>query len=217
MPAIKDSVDSLITFIREPTWVSPPVGQGYKVYTEEEKVRFAADPQYHVATRKEIEQGMNNNFSIFHTGSQAQDQARQYMRSEMIRKLQDTGLDNVLIPEWSVGCRRITPGTGYLESLSADNVKVVYGEITRIDETGLWVDNGNHYAVDVLVCATGFDTTFKPRFPLIGSNGRNLGEVWKGKCRFSYVRRALVLVLTISQMSRQRISVSPHQSIRTIS
>jgi hypothetical protein len=33
--------------------------------------------------------------------------------------------------------------------------------------------------VDVLICATGFDTGFKPRFPLIGPTGLNLQDEWK--------------------------------------
>lgn len=32
--------------------------------------------------------------------------------------------------------------------------------------------------MDVLICATGFDTTFKPRFPLIGPKGNNLQDDW---------------------------------------
>jgi cation diffusion facilitator CzcD-associated flavoprotein CzcO len=31
----------------------------------------------------------------------------------------------------------------------------------------------------VLICATGFNTTFKPRFPLIGKTKEKLSEVWK--------------------------------------
>jgi len=31
----------------------------------------------------------------------------------------------------------------------------------------------------VVVCATGFDTSYRPAFPVIGRNGRNLSEFWK--------------------------------------
>lgn len=157
LPAIKDKVKNLITFIREPTWVSPPVGQGFREYTLEDKARFAADPKYHLETRREIEADMNNKFGIFHTGSIEQSQTKAYMLSQMKTKLNSPGLENVLIPEWSVGCRRITPGTNYLESLTANNVKVVYGEIDSITEKGCVVD-GQEHEVEVLICATGFDT-----------------------------------------------------------
>jgi cyclohexanone monooxygenase len=101
------------------------------------------------------------------------------MLTQMKEKLRNPQLENLLVPEWSVGCRRITPGTNYLESLSDSNVKVVYGEITQVTETGVICDNGaGEYPVDVLICATGFDTTFKPRFPLVNGSGEDLRDVW---------------------------------------
>jgi cation diffusion facilitator CzcD-associated flavoprotein CzcO len=68
---------------------------------------------------------------------------------------------------------------GYLEALGKENVEVVYGEITHITERGCVCDNGNEYPVDILICATGFDTSFKPRFPIVAPNGKNLQDVWK--------------------------------------
>lgn len=157
LPAVKEAAKSLTTFIREPTWVSPPIGQGFKAYTLEDKARFAADPEYHLQIRREIERNMNSKFGLFHSGSDEQKQAREYMLNQMKEKLGNSELENVLIPKWSVGCRRITPGTGYLESLSAPNITVVYGEIDRITQNGCVV-NSQEYPVDVLICATGFDT-----------------------------------------------------------
>jgi cation diffusion facilitator CzcD-associated flavoprotein CzcO len=157
LPAIKNAAKSLITFIREPTWVSPPIGQGFKAYTLEDKARFAADPEYHLQIRREIESDMNKRFGLFHTGSTDQQETKAYMLMQMKEKLKNPGLEKVLIPKWSVGCRRITPGTDYLESLSAPNVKVVYGEIDSITEKGCVVE-GQEHEVDVLICATGFDT-----------------------------------------------------------
>lgn len=95
----------------------------------------------------------------------------------MKEKLNNAKLEEQLIPQWSVGCRRLTPGIDYLESLGKSNVKTVYGEIDRITPNGCVCDDGNEYPVDVLICATGFDTTFKPRFPLI-AHGRNLQDDW---------------------------------------
>lgn len=40
------------------------------------------------------------------------------------------------------------------------------------------MDDGKEYPVDVLICATGFDTTFKPRFPLVGRNDVDLAHQW---------------------------------------
>lgn len=57
-------------------------------------------------------------------------------------------------------------------------MNTVYGEIQRVTPKGCVTDNGEDHELDVLICATGFDTTFKPRFPLIGRDGRNLADEW---------------------------------------
>lgn len=54
----------------------------------------------------------------------------------------------------------------------------VYGEIVSATGNGCVTDDGKEHPVDVLICATGFDTTFKPRFPLVGRDGRNLAKEW---------------------------------------
>jgi hypothetical protein len=100
------------------------------------------------------------------------------MTQAMKDKLQNPELESKLIPNWAVGCRRLTPGVGYLESLGKDNVHVVYGEINEVTPNGCVCDDGKEYPVDVLICATGFDTSFKPRFPLVNPGGRNLQDEW---------------------------------------
>lgn len=83
-------------------------------------------------------------------------------------------------PQFGVGCRRITPGPGYLEALCQDNVELITGEISSINESGLVVANtdaaGRQIDVDVLVCATGFNTSAVPPFPVRGMNGQTLAQ-----------------------------------------
>lgn len=57
-------------------------------------------------------------------------------------------------------------------------MQVVYGEIKSITPSGCICDDGNEYSVDVLICATEFDTTFRPRFSLIGPGKKNLQDDW---------------------------------------
>jgi hypothetical protein len=57
-------------------------------------------------------------------------------------------------------------------------VKTVYGGIVQVTPEGVITDNGEEHVLDVLICATGFDTTFKPRFTLIGRDGKNLADDW---------------------------------------
>jgi hypothetical protein len=178
LPAIQPKVAKLTTFIREPTWVSPIQGLEQHVYSKEELERFANEPGLLLEYRKANETSLDTITNIFLRNSPAQRETRELMTKQMKEKLQSGFLAEKLIPDWGVGCRRLTPGINYLETLSANNVNVVYGEINEITENGCICDDGNEYPVDVLICATGFDTTFKPRFPLIGLNGLDLRDQW---------------------------------------
>lgn len=84
-----------------------------------------------------------------------------------------------LIPSFPPGCRRLTPGPGYLEALTDDKVDVIKSPIVKVDAEGIFTADGKHHPTDVLVCATGFDTTFIPRFPIIGRNGVSLAKRWE--------------------------------------
>jgi len=178
LPQVQPIASKVTTFIREPTWVSPVMGLEQHIFTDEEKREFAQKPGVLTEYRKQIERGLNGQFGIFLKDSQPNKDTHTHMLEQMRSKLGNKYLEEKLIPDWAVGCRRLTPGVNYLESLTKPNVKVVYGEINKITEQGPLCDDGNEYPIDVLICATGFDTTFKPRFPLIGPTGANLQEVW---------------------------------------
>jgi hypothetical protein len=50
-----------------------------------------------------------------------------------------------------VGCRRLTPGVGYLEALCEENVDVIRDDIVRVSERGVIASDGVEHEVDVLV------------------------------------------------------------------
>ncbi|KAL6231959.1 hypothetical protein BDW75DRAFT_247542 [Aspergillus navahoensis] len=182
LPQVQKVARHVTTFIREPTWVSPALGMEHREYTEEEKQTFKKDPAVLLALRKQAEYAMSTAFPLLIKGSVAQEQTTEYMRQQMVNKINNQELAAKLIPDFALGCRRLTPGINYLESLTLPNVTPIYGNITKITPTGCVTDNGVETDVDVLICATGFDTTFKPRFPLIGRTG-NLQEEWKDEPR----------------------------------
>ena len=107
--------------------------------------------------------------------------ARHQLKALMTTKLDGHKQTHELIPTFPYGCRRPTPGIGYLEALRDDKVEPVISDINRITEEGVVVENGNAYPIDVLICATGFDTSYRPRIPIIGDMGEPLGEVWKDR------------------------------------
>ncbi len=98
---------------------------------------------------------------MFLRGTKINVYAKQMMRESMLAKLGDKAeMDEFkerFIPEWSPGCRRLTPGEGYLETIANEkHVNVVYGEIARFTEKGLVsATDGQEREFDIIACATG--------------------------------------------------------------
>lgn len=83
-----------------------------------------------------------------------------------------------LIPKYEIGCRRLSPGNGYLEAIQAHNARVTFSPISRVTPTGIESEEGEE-EFDLIVCATGFDTSFVPGWDLVGRDGRRLADEWK--------------------------------------
>lgn len=113
-------------------------------------------------------------------GTPEQISGQQFLTKEMKRRLaRKPELIDKIVPTFSPGCRRLTPGPGYLEALTDDKVDVIFSGIAEVDAEGIRTLDGQHRPVDAIVCATGFDTTFQPRFPIVGRSGISLAEKWK--------------------------------------
>jgi hypothetical protein len=79
-------------------------------------------------------------------------------------------------PKFGIGCRRLTPGPGYLEALCEENVEFITTPIQSINNAGLKLQDKKQVDVDVLVCATGFNTSAIPPFGVIGRNNKTLTQ-----------------------------------------
>jgi cation diffusion facilitator CzcD-associated flavoprotein CzcO len=185
-PELKNQVTS---FQRTPTWIfsrsAPSKILGgddpdpNPAYTEEDKQRLR-DPAEMRKYRKTVQGSVNNNFKLFVKGSDYNTEMMDFATKQMEEKLNhDPVLCERLIPKYELGCRRITPGTGYLEAFTQENVRLTNSLIERVSANGIQTKDGEFQEFDVIVCATGFDISQVPSFPLIGRNGVSLAEKWK--------------------------------------
>lgn len=51
--------------------------------------------------------------------------------------------------------------------------------MARFVPEGIQMESGEVLEVDAIICATGFDVSFVPRFQIIGSDGVDLREKWR--------------------------------------
>jgi hypothetical protein len=118
---MQKTAKTLENYIRSSTWVTanfcPDHAKDGKnfAYSEETKKEFRDHPEVLHKMRKEIEHSFNKFFFVFLNDSQEQEHVHNEFKKQMEERLKnDPVLMAKLIPDWRVGCRRITPGEGYL-------------------------------------------------------------------------------------------------------
>ncbi|KAG7423143.1 FAD-binding monooxygenase moxY [Fusarium oxysporum f. sp. raphani] len=161
LPHIQPKAAHIFHYMKGKTWISP-VGYGAEVarggnfeYSLEERQRFASDPAYYNEYRRKLETVMNKSQDVSFRGTKVQEE--------------DLRIVTTFIPP---GCRRLTPGPGYLEALQEDNVTFIGTGVDEITETGIRDQFGGFHEVDAIICATGFDISFKNKAtPIVGRNG----------------------------------------------
>ncbi|TXB99912.1 hypothetical protein FocTR4_00013578 [Fusarium oxysporum f. sp. cubense] len=179
-------VRTMTVVMRSPTWITPgfassfagPGGTNFQ-YSEIQKEEFRRNPEKYLAYRKSIEEELNKRQNFFIKGSLEQVLAKRFSQEMMNNGLATKPeLAKKMIPSFDVGCRRPTPGIGYLEALSQKNVDVSWGTPQRLTQSSIVLHDGTEIRPDAIICATGFDISYKPRFPIIGRNGLRLDEYW---------------------------------------
>jgi hypothetical protein len=63
-----------------------------------------------------------------------------------------------------------------MQALKQPNVSVHFTPVTKIGPEGPIGADGTSTKVDTIICATGFDTSYKPAFNLVGQGGISLQE-----------------------------------------
>jgi hypothetical protein len=58
-------------------------------------------------------------------------------------------------------------------------VSLVTDHIQSIEANGIRTGDGTLHEFDTIVCATGFDVSHRPPFPLVGRNGISLAQAWE--------------------------------------
>ncbi|EMC94065.1 hypothetical protein BAUCODRAFT_36536 [Baudoinia panamericana UAMH 10762] len=174
-------------WIRSPIWITAGFAQTWAgkdganfKYTEEQLKYLEDHPEKYLEYRKQIENELNQRFKFIIKGSQEAKDAREFSYKQMARHLKDDPrlVEKIIPKNFNPGCRRPTPAPGYLEALVAPNATIFTDAIGHITEKGFVDHEGKEHECDVIICATGFDTTWRPRFPLLNGAGVDLRDFW---------------------------------------
>jgi len=181
IPVIAPKVRRLSIFQRSANWM---VERGDRAYTEAEKERFTRHRILALAYRWLIYFQHEINWPIFRRVKffveRTQKMCEQYRRST----LKDPKLQESQLPDYPFGGKRMLISDDYFPALNRENVEVVLGGIDRVTENALVTKDGRTIPADVIVLATGFQSTsFLAPMAINGVGGRSLNDEWNGAAR----------------------------------
>ncbi|TGJ87943.1 hypothetical protein E0Z10_g839 [Xylaria hypoxylon] len=177
----------LSCFVRSQTWILNPFGDvtmenlglDPKIldFSPEQQQEFSQDPDKFFNFRKRIETDGNTTHEVSFRGSAMQRDGMTLFREAMQQRLAlKPEIAEFLIPSFGIGCRRATPGPGYLEALTESNVEFITDEIEVVTSNSVKLASGREVPLDAIVCATGFQTSKAPPFTITGREGLTLAE-----------------------------------------
>jgi len=178
IPEIVKEVSHLSVFQRTPNWVVPRLD---RPITEEEKVLAMTEPHVAMLGRDLIYQ--NAEYLFWQVFSWTQAGRAAYTRvalNHLAEQVPDLALRERLTPDYPIGCKRILFADDYYPALMRPNVSLITEPIARMTPTGIATQDGRMHDFDVVVYATGFETTgWHWSVDVVGRGGVHLKDAWQ--------------------------------------
>ena len=165
-------------FQRTANWVLPRPDRRYNAL---DRV-LAQFPPYAAATRRFWYHVLEWGRRGFDEGTTARRGMLASAERHLCRQVRDPALRDWLRPTYPLGCKRIIYSSDFYPALTQPQVELVTEAIEHLTPSGIVSGGGGRErALDVLVCATGFDTEHMlSSLQVIGRGGRTLREAWAG-------------------------------------
>jgi cation diffusion facilitator CzcD-associated flavoprotein CzcO len=177
IPEIARLVRSLLVFQRSANWMVPKFD---RPFTEREKARFTRHPWLARLYRWWIWLSFEIRWPVFRGNAFLSRQSQRLATQHVLASVRDPVLQEALIPDYPIGGKRILISDDYYPALQRENVRVVTEPIERITPGGVVTRDGREQRADVLILATGFESTsFLAPMRIEGAEGRPLSDAWK--------------------------------------
>jgi cation diffusion facilitator CzcD-associated flavoprotein CzcO len=177
VPAIAPRVRRLAVFQRSANWMMP---KNDRAYGARERRLYARFPFLARAYRWWIWLQHEARFPVFRQGRLVTLLATAMARRALRKQVPDPELRRVLLPDYPLGGKRILISDDYYAALQRENVELVTSPIDQVTGDGIRTRDGHHVPADVIIYATGFQSTsFLAPMRIEGREGRVLDDVWR--------------------------------------
>lgn len=178
IPEVAKVAGHLTVFQRTPNWVIPRLDR--PITDEEKALMMTALPLAEMGRELTFQNADQLFWQVFSWTKEGRDAYTRVALNHMAEQVPDEALRRKLTPDYPIGCARILIADDFYPALMRPNVSLVTDGIVRIDETGVVTRDGVHHDFDVLVFATGFETTgWQWSVDVVGKGGRHLRDVWR--------------------------------------
>ncbi|GAB2498841.1 NAD(P)/FAD-dependent oxidoreductase [Promicromonospora xylanilytica] len=166
VPELARTAASVVVLQRTPPWVLP----------REDRAYAPGEPR---PDRAALADEADRLFAARLAGSAAEAELRERALAHLRAQVPDPALRAVLTPDYAVGCKRALFSDDWYPTLQRPHVTLEPSGPVSVEGSVLVAASGVRYEVDVLVLATGFETTRPPFAHLVtGRDGRTLAEHW---------------------------------------
>ena len=176
IPQIQPQVKQLIAFQRTPQWILPKpdikfnaLARGYFklpfTLTLFRKTLYLAMEAFGLGFRKPAMLKRLQKLATWHIN----------------RYIKDEDLKKKVMPDYTLGCKRILLSNHYYKALTKDNVEVIASGVDSISGNTVIASNGEQRDVDVIILGTGFHVSDVPIAKHVrGKSGKTMDEIWQG-------------------------------------
>jgi cation diffusion facilitator CzcD-associated flavoprotein CzcO len=178
IPEVAKVAGHLTVFQRTPNWLLPRMD---REITEEEMALLITAPHVAELTREQIYQNADCLFwQAFSWTPQGRAAFTRQSTMHLEAQVADLELRRKLTPDYPIGCKRVLFADDYYPALQRPNVTLETEMIERITPQSIRTRDGVDHPLDVLVFATGFETTdWHWSLDVTGRDGLRLSDSWK--------------------------------------
>jgi cation diffusion facilitator CzcD-associated flavoprotein CzcO len=177
IPKVAEQAKKLYVFQRSPSWIVP---KNNRDYSEIERKVFSDSRFALKAERKRIRDFGDDFWDALLLSSKKHKKVEAEVRAYMEQQIRDPKLRKKLIPNYPLGTKRILMTDDYLSTFARENVELITTGVERLTKTSIVPKGGRNINVDVIICATGFNSTaYLSTLDVSGKFGLELQRVWR--------------------------------------
>jgi cation diffusion facilitator CzcD-associated flavoprotein CzcO len=181
IPEVAKVASHLTVFQRTPNHIAP---RGDRAIRPSEVAMLMSDPEAAMdigARSRQITFDTADTFfwKAFSWTPEGRAAYSEIARDHLERQIGDPALRSKLTPDYPAGCKRILFTDTFYPALCLPHVALETAPIEAFESGGILTSDGVHHDLDVIVYATGFETTgWHWSMKISGLSGQTLGAAW---------------------------------------